>query len=219
MARMGDGYGSEYHLLRFLEFHRDYLSDRVKHVTGAQSIDWENHRLSEGEWKRLDFLSRDSMARKMWKEFWPTKGMPHNWDAIGRVVVEGKREWLLVEAKAHPGELKKRCTASEGGGRPKIREALNQTKRDLGLQNGSDWLGDYYQHANRLAALNFMIQNGEPGRLLFVYFCGDKVPGKKCPEDEGRWSVALAQQDKHLGLSNGHALTDRVHKIFVPVID
>ena len=217
MAQMGDGYGSEYHLRRMLDQDGGLLSHRVKRAVGAQDVDFRNNRSPDGEYERLDFLPCDSMARRKWEKFWPPRGKQHNWDAIGRILVEDRWEWLLVEAKAHLGELKTSCKASKEGGRPKIRKALNQTKRDLGLQNCSDWLKGYYQHANRIAALNFMIQNKELGRLLFVYFYGDKSPGKRCPQDEDGWSTALAQQDAHLGLSNGHTLADRVHKIFLPV--
>ena len=217
MAQMGDGYGSEYHLRKLLDQHRGGLIERVKCVTGTHWADFQNNRSPEGEYERLDFLPENSRARRRWKDFWPPRGKQQNWDAVGRILVEDRWEWLLVEAKAHLDELKNSCKATEKGGRPKIRKALNQTKNELGVQKSADWLNDYYQHANRIAALNFMIQNNEPGRLLFVYFCGDKVPDKKCPEDQEGWSAALSRQDDHLGLSRGHTLADRVHKIFVPV--
>ena len=225
MAHMGNGYGSEFHLLRFLGRHRKCLDTRVKDATGAQSVDWldcpfkpkPNPPSWDSEWERLDFLPECSVARKGWERFWPTSGGQHNWDAVGRILVKDRREWLLVEAKSYPGELKTSCGAKEDNGRPKIRKAFNQTKNALGISTCADWLKGYYQYANRIVALYFMMQNSEPGRLLLVYFCGDEVPGKVCPESEEEWSAALAKQDEHLGLSNGHALADRVHKIFVPV--
>jgi hypothetical protein len=40
---------------------------------------------------------------------------------------------ILVEAKVHPGEIKSNgTTASEAGGRPKIRSAFHSTLRALG---------------------------------------------------------------------------------------
>ena len=220
MAHIGDGYGSEYHLLRFLDQHSDYLYERVKQVTGAQSVDWRNHHPAKGEWKRLDFLPKSSVARKGWKEFWPTSGGQHNWDAVGRILVEDRWEWLLVEAKSYPGELRTNCRAKEDNGCPKIKKALNRTKRELGISTRADWLNGYYQYANRIAALNFMMRNDEHGRLLFVYFCGDRFPPEKgvnCPINEEGWSKALIEQGEHLGLSKGHPLVSRVHKIFVSV--
>ena len=228
MAHMGGGYGSEFHLLRFLGRHRKCLDTRVKNATGAQSVDWldclfkpkPNPPSWDSEWERLDFLPESSVARKKWKNFWPKGGKQHSWDAVGRILVEDRWEWLLVEAKSHLGEVETSCKAKEEGGRPKIRKALNQTKWALGIPACADWLNGYYQHANRIAALNFMMQNGELGRLLFVYFCGDKFPENstvKCPENEEGWSKTFTEQDDHLGLSKGHTLAGRVHKIFVPV--
>ena len=80
---MDNGYGSEFHFRKLLNAHREFLSERVERVTGAQSIDWENNRSPEGEWKSVDFLPESSGVRKMWKEFRPTSGNQHNWDAVG----------------------------------------------------------------------------------------------------------------------------------------
>ena len=222
----GKLYGSEFHLLRFLGRHRHLLNKRVKSVTGAQSVCWLDYHFNQNkqgkrkdnERKGLDFLPEGRKARETWGDFWPQRGNP-NWDAVGHVSINGTWEWLLVEAKAHLGELKQSCGAKEKGGRPKIRAAFEKTKNELGISTNTDWLKRYYQHANRITVLNFMMQHGEPGRMLFIYFCGDSFPNKKiiCPENEDGWSEALAKQDEYLGLSNGHARDDRVHKIFVPV--
>ena len=228
MADMGYGYGSEFHLLRFLGRHRKYFDKCVKQKTGARSVDWLDFAFKpdpgppswDSEWRRLDFLPENSTARMRWEEFWPRKGQQHNWDAIGRIFVNESWEWLMVEAKSHLGELNSSCGASEHGGLPMIRKALNQTKNDLGVSTPCDWLNGYYQHANRIAALNFIMKNGERARLLFVYFWGDRFPmgrSEICPVSEEGWSKALTEQDDHLGLSKGHILADQVHKIFVPV--
>ena len=226
MARMGNGYGSEFHLLRFLRQHQHLLNKDVKSETGAQSVCWLDYPSNpskqgkNNERKRLDFLPEDHKARKAWKSFWPRRGNPPNWDAVGRVLINGTWEWLLVEAKARLGELEKSCGAKKKGGRQKIIDAFEKTKSELGISTNTDWLKPYYQHANRITVLNFMMQHGEPARMLFIYFCGDSFPNKEiiCPKNENGWSAALAKQDEHLGLSNGHALDNRVHKIFVPVI-
>ncbi len=217
-------YGSKFHLLRFLGQHQHLLNKHVKNVTGAQSVCWldcpsnPSKQGKNNERKGLNFLPEDHKAQKAWKSFWPQLGNPPNWDAVGHVLINGTREWLLVEAKANLKELKQSCRAE--GGRQKIIDAFDKTKNELGISTNTDWLKPYYQHANRITVLNFMMQHGEPARMLFIYFCGDSFPkgNTTCPENEDGWSAALAKQDEHLGLSNGHALDNRVHKIFVPVI-
>lgn len=219
MASIGDGYGSEFNLKRYLDHYPEILSQYVMNATGAQSVNWQDHRSLEGEWKALEFLPKGSEARIKWKKFWPPSGKQHHWDAVGRILMEGEWEWLLVEAKSHLTEIKTECKASERGGRPKIRKAFNETKRALGIPEDADWLTGYYQFANRIAALYFLTRHHEIGRLLFVYFCGDSVPNKVCPASENEWLETISQQDEHLGLSICHPLADRVHKAFLPIAD
>jgi hypothetical protein len=125
-------------------------------------------------------------------------------------------EWLLVEAKSYVEELESRCGAKEHGGLPLIQATLARTKAALEVQAANDWLSPYYQYANRLAMLHMMMRNGEPARLLFIYFTGDKVPGKRCPATEEGWDAPLESQDRHLGLPAQHQLSDRIHKLFLP---
>jgi hypothetical protein len=40
MAEMGNGYGSECHLLRYLGRHRTELDKRVREETGGQHVEW-----------------------------------------------------------------------------------------------------------------------------------------------------------------------------------
>ena len=224
MAKMGNGYGSEYHLLRFLGRHRTDFDDRVASAVGAQSVQWLDYRfnsknIKDPEWKGLDFLPETSQVRKEWKKSWPQTGNPPNWDAVGKVCINGAWEWLLVEAKAHVRELKSCCEAKEEGGRQKIEQVFEDTIKDIDISAEVDkWMIGYYQHANRIAVLNFMLQHGESARMLFVYFCGDDVPGQCCPKNEEEWLKPLAEQDQHLGLSGVHKWADRVHKLFVPVV-
>ncbi len=65
--------------------------------------------------------------------------------------INGQDEWLLVEAKAHIGEMQSDCEATEKGGLLTIRSTLADLKRDLGVPAERDWLVRYYQVANRLA--------------------------------------------------------------------
>jgi hypothetical protein len=225
MAEIGVGYGSEWHLLRFLGRHRSFFNAKLCRVTGASDLKWLDYPFHSGkpwkddEWTGVDFLPEGTPARYAWPDFWPQRGNPPNWDAIGQACIGGAWEWLLVEAKAHVEELTSSCQASENGGLPKIRLALDHTKRALVAPPNADWLNGYYQYANRLAVLQFLIERDIPAHLLFIYFCGDEFPAHsfECPKDKAGWNPALSAQEQHLGLKADHPLASRVHKLFVPV--
>jgi hypothetical protein len=158
-------------------------------------------------------------VRLAWPQYWPRSGTQQNWDAVGYVKITRDDEWLLVEAKAHLGEIASHCGAKESGGLPNIRKVLDDLKRTLGAADDRDWLNGYYQFANRLAVLDFLTRNGIPARLLFIYFVGDKrADGMKCPEAEEQWQEALSAQDRWLGAKADHPLTNRIHKLFLPVL-
>jgi hypothetical protein len=40
MGKIGYGYGSEWHLLRYLGYHRDYLQNSILQITGGSHIQW-----------------------------------------------------------------------------------------------------------------------------------------------------------------------------------
>ena len=155
MAEIGYGYGSEWHLLRFLGYHRNVLDSAILRAIGGQGIEWldfpfkQAKKFYDDEWKGLDFLETEHLARKEWSSYWPTSGNRQNWDAVGRLRIGGQEEWLLVEAKAHLGELNSSCGASDSGGLPMIRSACEVTKQNMGIDQAKDWLSPFYQYANR----------------------------------------------------------------------
>jgi hypothetical protein len=225
MGAIGNGYGSEWHLLRHLGQHRACLNEAVSTATGATSVRWldfpfdgKKPRLDR-EWQGLEFLPVDDPARAAWNDYWPQTGTQQNWDAIGRASIGGREEWLLVEAKAHLDELNSRCGAKEKGGLAQIRDALTGLKRALSIDEKCDWLNGYYQLANRLAVLNFLTENGVPARLVLIYFTGDTRDDRMtCPRNEVEWQDALSDQDQWLGLKRDHPLAKRIHKVFLPVL-
>lgn len=179
MGKRGLGYGSEDHLRR-------YLAEREKAVSAAvgreaarppAAVSWLPFpRLASGverEFRGLEFLEQETRGPDIlaeWRYFWPSRGQPPMWDAVGRA----NGDWLLVEAKAnHPEFCSPPTTAKAEGGLPQIRRSLNRVKRDLGVHRFFDWTGTYYQYANRLAALWFLREHDVPARLVFVYFTGD----------------------------------------------
>lgn len=40
MGKIGYGYGSEWHLLRYLGYHRAYFSEEIVHIVGGQAVEW-----------------------------------------------------------------------------------------------------------------------------------------------------------------------------------
>jgi hypothetical protein len=220
-------YGSEFHLLRLLGRHRSHLDKHVTTLLGASEVGWlsaphdparSSPWFGDGEWKGLGFLADNASLMSAWREAWPARGQPPNWDAVGFAQIGSGREWLLVEAKAHTGELRSDCGAQEHGGRPRIAATMEGTKVALGASPDRDWLRGYYQYCNRIAVLNFLHEHGVPAHLLFIYFCGDgKMAGRDSPANAQEWQPALQLQGEHVGLSPGHKLEQRIHALFLPV--
>lgn len=224
MGKLGNGYGSEFHLLRYLEFDRDRLNTAVQASIGAEDVEWlpgppnPNDPGKFREWKGLNFLSHDVQLQNAWRKIWPSTGNPPNWDGVGRVRIGGQWQWLLVEAKAHEGEVASSCTASSERSRALITATLAATRQALGVSPERDWLNGYYQYCNRLAVLNFLHEQVIPAHLLFIYFIGDKSgPRRICPQTETGWRRVLERQNEHVGMPSTHPLQDRVHTLFVPV--
>jgi hypothetical protein len=229
MARLNSEYGSELHLLRMLGRHRNYFDEKVRGATGADRIEWrdfpsgqmrrdrEGHVLWDREWHHFQFLPDNDRARAAWDDAWPTHRPGHNWDAIGILHYGSVKEWLLVEAKANVEELSTNCEAKDADSVELISGTLNRTKAALGAPEVSDWMRSYYQYCNRLAALHALNGAGSSARLLYIYFCGDTNKGRTCPASESEWADALAARGRHVGLPDGHLLSDRVHKLFIDV--
>ena len=225
MGGIGYGYGSEFHLLRFMGRHRRLLNQRVLEMVGGDSIDWldfcfhPTRPWPDAEIKGLGFLQPDDPARIAWEQWWPQGRGIHNWDAVGQIRFGEVEEWLLVEAKANLEELCSDCSATSPTNRPKIERALAETKRALDVPEDRDWLNGYYQFCNRVAVLYFLNEHGVPARLLHLYFLGDRGdPCRTCPYDEEGWQEALRAQEEHVGLPAGHKLEARIHKLFLPII-
>jgi len=226
MGKIGDGYGSECHLLRFMGRHRRLLNERILEIIDGDSVGWldfdfepKKKRWPDAEIKGLNFLPEDHPARAAWEQWWPQGRGIHNWDAVGQVRIGEAEEWLLVEAKANLEELCSACGATSPTNRPKIERAMAETKHALGVPEDRDWLNGYYQYCNRVAALYFLNKNGVAARLLHIYFLGDRGdPRRTCPEDEEGWQATLRAQEEHVGLPARHKLEARMHKLFLTVV-
>lgn len=225
MGTRGRGYGSEDHLRRWLQADPESLSKRILGAIGGKpaTLTWLSYppRRStparDRELTGIEFLDRNSNAHayKLWQRFWPQRGTLPSWDAIGRL----EDDWLLVEAKANAPEFcSKPCDAKDNG-RKTIAAAMSQAKRHLGVHRAFNWLGTYYQYANRLALLYFLAERAEiKARLIFLYFLGDQFPdARPCPATEAEWRFLIDACHRTLGLPEQHRLASRIHDVFVPV--
>ena len=150
------------------------------------------------------------------KDFWPLRGGPH-WDAVA--VISGydgdpsKRGILLVEAKSYPGEMRgSGCKAkpkADGGAIETIEETLKNARNFFGAGAGAgNWIKQgYYQYANRLAHLWFLL--GEPKEelkvdptidawLINLYFLNDE---SMHPTTRDEWNTKLGKFKKELGIT------------------
>ena len=82
------------------------------------------------------------------------------------------------------------------------------------------WLSPYYQYANRLASLHFLMEESDPGipaRLLFIYFYGDQRPDTECPQREEDWHPIIDRMEDRLGIDQNTKLMSRIHHLFLSV--
>ncbi len=230
MSKIGHGYGSEWHLLRFLGYHRDILTTEIALACGANSakvMDFgfaPNAKIlfDDVEAKRVDFISIPEVQAG-WKKYWPATGTPPTWDAVGNLEYAHGTELMMIEAKAHVGELNSSCGAKNPASLRTIKSAFASTAKVL--TNGGNvtpaWMDEYYQLANRLAVLNFLTnvcQPPVPARLVLVYFYGQRggnMNGRNCPQDQVQWKNVLSTMYKALDIDERSTLWKRVHNVFV----
>ena len=227
MSQIGDGYGSEFHLRRILAEDPGTLSSAVLGACGLPnaSLEWlpfprdSKSPSGDRELRGMEFVTERRDVLEAWKTWWPQSGRPPCWDAIGRLTYEDVTEWVLLEAKANHVEFCSPPTGAGDSSRRTIEDALKETKRYLGVHRAFRWTDTYYQYANRLASLYFLqIKMKEPARLVFLYFGGDAFPDQRpCPEGRREWEPLLSACHQTLGLPEEHALSARVHDVFLEV--
>ena len=227
MAEIGIGYGSEYQLLRFLGHHREEVEAKIKAETRYNNklrwldFPYKASSLSgDGEEEGISFLEKHPAFKQIktaWSEFWPRSGKKQNWDAI----LLHDDEYVLVEAKAHLEEIESTCGASPKS-KEMINEAMKATRDSFGINSQNDWLEKYYQLANRLAFVKFMLDNGIKASLLYVYFIngydkrkiGNGQVENKSVKTRKDWEVSIDTQDNYLGIQ-GTIAENFISKIFV----
>ena len=219
MAEMALGYGSEYQLLRFLGHHRNELEGQILRKTKINEnleyyMEWldfpkDNKRKSlDGEYVGINFLDKKLLNKVSgnWKKYWPQNAQ--NWDAIlycSPIVPNTslKDQWIIVEAKANIKELESDSGVKDKESKKQIEEAFMATQKRFSIKTENNWLKKYYQLANRLAFINFMLDNGINCSLLNIYFTNgwQNKPEKNVLNIE-TWKKAINDEYTYLGINN-----------------
>ncbi len=166
---------------------------------GLGRIDWRSPLRADdfAEYRDQDFLDLLSieLPTRPLASFWPRRGP--QWDALGRAP---SGEVILVEAKAHVGELCSSMDASAESSRRQIKASLGETAQSLGVPSGHQWWKGFYQYANRLAHAHLLDRlNGIPVRLVFLYLVGDADVGG--PTSRAEWQAEIHTVHAELGLA------------------
>ena len=148
-------------------------------------------------------------------KFWPSGGPV--WDALATFECKnGNSGVILLEAKSYIRELEGPGCQARGKGRAQIDRSLATVKRLLGVQTTADWMGEFYQYANRLAHLYFLNIVAEvPTWMVFLYFVGDIE--QDGPSTIIEWIPALNEVKNKLSLPEHHLLDQRVVSVFAPI--
>jgi hypothetical protein len=170
----------------------------LEDAIGIGRIDWLSPRDADdyAEYRDqafLDHLKINSLKRPL-SSFWPTRGP--QWDALGRAETG---EAVLVECKAHIGEIFSPPSRACASSARIIRRSLEETKVALGALPGMDWTLRFYQYANRIAHAHFLQNlNNIPTKLVFLYIIGDiDMQG---PSTRAEWEAAIAVLHEALGM-------------------
>ena len=114
-----------------------------------------------------------------------------NWDLISTCTAEGRSGLILVEAKAHAGELKDKdcCGATNDENRQRIKDAVEDASQRL----GEEWrlsVDSYYQLSNRFAWSWKVASLGVPVVLVYLGFLNAYEMSKPFANDKD-WERCL----------------------------
>ena len=172
--------------------------------------------LAEAELPKAVRLVDRAIADKLLR-WWLPQGSPQsrtpNLDIASSCTIRGKRGLMLVEAKAHLGELESEARrkplakdASQGStiNHGTIGEAIEQARAGLQASTKLDWqIGrdNHYQMSNRFAWSWKLAQLGVPVVLVYLGFTGarDMTRGAEVPfTDAGAWDAAVRKHSAPL---------------------
>lgn len=156
----------------------------------------------------LSCVGLDHLSDEL-KAFWPSRGP--QWDALGKA----GDTIILVEAKAHVREFYSPGTQAGPASKALIENSLAKAKTALGAQDLSDWSQLFYQYTNRIAHLNWLIDNGVSACLLFVSFVKDD--DMKGPGTAEAWKAVFQTADHALGIPTYHKLSKYILHVYPDV--
>lgn len=166
------------------------------------------------EYRDDDFLKILGIKKRIIKplnEFWPTGGP--QWDALG---IAGDAV-IIVEAKANIPEFVSPASSAESEGSIKlIQKSLDDVKEYLNVNNKVNWMGKFYQYANRIAHLYYLrVLNNIPVYLVNIYFYKDDTV-EQSPKSKDEWETAILVAKTVLEIRE-HKLSEFMADIFVDV--
>ena len=225
MGQMALGYGSEFHLLRWIGRHRNEFDKRVKSLLGTDNISWldfdfdSEKTIPDKEIIGLNFLDKNTYETVIstWKKEWPQTGNSMNWDLVGFTVKHGEKTWILIEAKAHLGELEQNCGASTES-LAKIEKVLAESAKRNGItiMDQNPWTKKYYQLANRIYILDLLKQHSIKVKLVNIYFIGDMCSkNRMSPQNIDDWQAKLLEMKRYLNIE--HLTTLEIKDLFLEI--
>ena len=150
----------------------------------------------------LEAVNLKGSAPKL-AEFWPSRGGPH-WDGLAILEENGETTGIvLVEAKSYPLEMYGPGCNAEPESRKLIKRSTKVAKDWFDAKASVDqWLGPYYQFANRLSHIYFLRERARiDAWLVNLCFVDDKTMKEKATKKEV-WKAKLKCAKNELGLKD-----------------
>ena len=179
-----------------------------KRLSGLSPIKSDQY----AEYYDAEFLERLGIKELAFPlhSFWPRSGP--RWDGLART---SSRKYLLVEAKAYIEEGVDFGSKAGDTSRKKIVDALEQSKQAYNANPDANWESPFYQYANRLAHLHFLVsKNKINAYLVFLYFANAPDVLSSCSSEQ--WEGARRLTEQCLGLSR-HVYNERIATVVVDV--
>ena len=217
--RPSDAHRSEHWLRVAVNEAEAFTNEKIRLAFGwhaREIIEWRSPIESDqyAEYYDDEFLDRLGIEHGDLKvplhSFWPRSGP--RWDGLART---SSRKYLMVEAKAYIEEGVDFGSKAGDASRQKIAEALEHSKQAYGANADANWESPFYQYANRLAHLHFLVEKNQiDAHLVFMYFAN--APDVPSPCTTGHWEGARRLTEKCLGLGR-HVYSDRIATIVIDV--